>query len=358
MKILCVIDSLGSGGAQRQLVELAIGFKERGHDVSFLVYHEENFFKSLLDDSGIPLNAIIEPNYFNRLLKMRRLIRSGNYNAVLSFLEASNFICEIAGLPYRKWKLVVGERSANPDILKFFKLRFYRWFHIFSDFIVANSSANINLVRKINPMLQNSKFKVIYNMIDTKIWVPKSNFVYRKNGQFILLVVSSHQHIKNLNGLVEAINKLSNKEQEQLKIEWYGDIRDNSLNEALTKINKYNLIKSFQFYPATNNILVKIQESDAIGLFSFHEGLPNAVCEAMACGKPVICSSVSDNPLHICNEDLLFDPYNSDSITKTISFLLKLSNTELTKIGKRNRLYAINTFSKEKISNSYLELLL
>ena len=39
MKILCVIDSLGSGGAQRQLVGLAIGFKERGHEVSFLVYH-------------------------------------------------------------------------------------------------------------------------------------------------------------------------------------------------------------------------------------------------------------------------------------------------------------------------------
>jgi len=38
MIILCVIDTLGSGGAQRQLVNIAIGFKERGHTVSFLVY--------------------------------------------------------------------------------------------------------------------------------------------------------------------------------------------------------------------------------------------------------------------------------------------------------------------------------
>ena len=35
MNILCVIDILGSGGAQRQLVNIAIGFKERGHTVSF-----------------------------------------------------------------------------------------------------------------------------------------------------------------------------------------------------------------------------------------------------------------------------------------------------------------------------------
>lgn len=33
MKILCVIDSLGSGGAQRQLVSLAKGFKEKGNEV-------------------------------------------------------------------------------------------------------------------------------------------------------------------------------------------------------------------------------------------------------------------------------------------------------------------------------------
>lgn len=29
MKILCVIDSLGSGGAQRQLVNLALAFKDK-----------------------------------------------------------------------------------------------------------------------------------------------------------------------------------------------------------------------------------------------------------------------------------------------------------------------------------------
>ena len=33
MRILCVIDSLGSGGAQRQMVNLAVGFKSKGHQV-------------------------------------------------------------------------------------------------------------------------------------------------------------------------------------------------------------------------------------------------------------------------------------------------------------------------------------
>src|SRR5690606_17490758 len=102
MRILCVIDSLNSGGAQRQLVNLAIGFKEEGHDVAFLVYHKLDFHKKILDEKNISVNYVVESNYILRMLKMRRFIRNGNYDTVLSFLEASNFICEISGFPRRK----------------------------------------------------------------------------------------------------------------------------------------------------------------------------------------------------------------------------------------------------------------
>src|SRR5690554_3879011 len=146
MKILCIIDSLGSGGAQRQLVELAKGFKEKGHEVSFLTYHDINFFKSELDNQDIPVKTIVEPNYVKRLFKIRKAIRRNEPDAVLSFLEAANFMATLAGFPYRKWKLVVGERSANPEILTNKKLRFYRKAHFFADYIVANSHKNLELV--------------------------------------------------------------------------------------------------------------------------------------------------------------------------------------------------------------------
>lgn len=54
------------GDAQRQLVGLPIGFKEKGNDVSFLVYHNEGFFKYLLDVAKIPVVSVIEPNYFTK----------------------------------------------------------------------------------------------------------------------------------------------------------------------------------------------------------------------------------------------------------------------------------------------------
>ena len=362
MKILCVIDNLGSGGAQRQLVELVLGFKEKGHDVCFLVYHNINFYMPIVEKNNISLICIQESNYFKRLLKMRNFIRKGKFNAVLSFLEAPNFICEITGIPYRNWKLVVGERSANPRILKSLKLRMYRWFHVFADFVVANSKTNLEIVRKVNPLLPRSKCKVIYNLIDNIFWKSTFDYIPRKNGKLKLLVVASHQYLKNLNGLVDALSLLDNYERSKLTVEWYGDrivgpFTNNSFLEGKRKIEILKLEDLITFYPATNEITQKIQEADAIGLFSFYEGLPNVVCEGMACAKPIICSKVSDVPDFLSfNKNLLCDPFNPQSIKETLSYLINLSEDQLIQIGAQNRKISKEKFNKESIISDYLAL--
>lgn len=358
MKILCVIDILGSGGAQRQLVNLAIGFKEQGHSVSFLVYHHHNFYLDVLNQNNIPVHEIIEPNYFKRLLKMRRFIRKGKYDAVLSFLQAANFICEIAGLPHRKWKLVVGERSANPAILKSFKLKAYRWFHLLADHVVANSHENIKMVRKINPLLSKQNFHVIYNTIDFEKWKPDAGYTSYKNRKFKMVIAASHRYLKNLNGLVEAVNRLSEVEKQKLSIDWYGsDGYDQSKVDALKKIELYKLTHIFHFYEPTPLIHEKVQQADAVGLFSHHEGLPNTVCEGMAMGKPVIASNVSDVPLLIKNKKFIFDPKSPNEIAHTLSELLNATEKELGKAGEENRKNAVKLFNNDRIIETYLKLL-
>ena len=359
MKILCVIDSLGSGGAQRQIVELAKGFKERGSRVSFLVYHEENFFKNLLHEVNIPIVSIIEPNYIKRLFKMRKFIRRGKFEAVLSFLEASNFICEFAGLPWKNWKLIVGERSANPDILKSFKRKLYRWFHLFADYVVANSHENLRMVRKINPFLSSKRCHVIYNLIDFDYWKSSEDYILAEDGKMHILVAASHQYMKNAKGLIEAIDYLNENEKQRIKIDWYGDERsDNSLQEALKLIEKKDLQNVFSFSNATNEIRNKMQYADVVGLFSFYEGLPNVVCEAMVVGKPVISSTVSDMSILLNNNPkCLFDPTDVKDITKALSYILSLSPDELHRMGESNRLMGYKLFDKRKIISSYMSLL-
>ena len=360
MKILCVIEDLGSGGAQRQLVNLAINFKKREHEVNFLVHHSNNFYVQILNENNIPIKEIVELNKFRLFLKIRNYLRSGNYDAVLSFLQSTNFICELASMPSKKWSLIVGERSANPAIMKSFKLKMFRLTHLFSNYVVANSFENINIVKKIVPFIPKKKLQVIYNMVDFSKWSPSDDYVQFKNGIFNMTIVASHRHLKNLNGLIEATNLLSIEEKKKLQINWYGsDCHDNSKSIAIKKINDLKLNHIFNFHNSTIDISKKVQLADAIGLFSFYEGLPNVICEAMAVGKPVICSRISDIPKIVLEGEngFLCDPNNSVSMKNAISLMLQCDNESLYRISQNNILKAQKLFDSEKITEAYIKLM-
>lgn len=359
MKILCVIDSLGSGGAQRQLVELALGFKELGHEVSFLVYHEENFFNETLENAGILIKFIGENNYWKRLLKMRKYIRSNNMDVVLSFLEAANFIATLSGFPYRKWKLIVGERSANPNVLNSFKLRMYRWLHLFSDYVVANSNANINMVKQINPLLPKKKCKVIYNIVDEEKWSFDNdvNLGTKKiSEKFNLTVLASHQYLKNAKGLIEALNLLPESSKQKLQVYWYGGgSNDDSFEKSCTLVQQYELKDVISFHPPVTNAKEVMVKADCIGLFSHYEGLPNVICEAMMLGKPVLASRVSDVP-NFLKEDMVFNPINYPEIAETITRVMSTESLMLLDIGVANKVKAKRLFAKQHILKSYIDL--
>jgi glycosyltransferase involved in cell wall biosynthesis len=357
MKILCIIDSLGSGGAQRQLVILAKGLQERGHDVSFLVYHKDDFYNSSLENAGIKIHYTIEPNYAKRLLKMRKYIRNGKFDAVISFLEAANFIATLSGFPFRKWKLIVGERSANPNVLKSFKLRFYRWFHLFADYIVANSQSNIDIVKRINPLLPSRKIKVIYNAVD--IHVNLTN-IEKKDNYFRMVIGASHRRLKNLDGLVEAVHILPKSIKSILKIDWYGEKNlDDSLKNAQYKIDEYKLQDVFSFYDPTLEIHNRISQADIAGLFSYYEGFPNFICESMAIGKPIICTRVSDLPILLeDNKNAFFCESDSpESIACALQNAVTANKEVIDNMIEKNEGIVKTLFSKENIIDSYLELL-
>ena len=218
------------------------------------------------------------------------------------------------------------------------------------------------MVKAINKFLSDSKCIVIYNIIDFNKWKPSINYVPRKNGKLKIVVAASHQYLKNLNGLLEALALMSSEEQNKLTIEWYGDsivkpYIDNSIVEALKKIDQYNLKNIISLKPATHDLPGIIQNADAVGLFSFYEGFPNTICEGAACAKPLICSTVSDIPMLLSHEkNLLCNPEEPKSIKSALCHMINLSDAELLRIGSINEKIAKEKFDKEIVILSYLRL--
>ena len=61
-----------------------------------------------------------------------------------------------------------------------------------------------------------------------------------------------------------------------------------SFKEGKKRIKELSLEDTISLHTTTHLIHKKVQEADAIGLFSFYEGFPNAICEGMACAKPIV----------------------------------------------------------------------
>ena len=86
-KIVLFTDCLGAGGAQRQLVGLAIMLKAKGYDMTVATYHNIDFYKKQLDDAGV--RNLVIPNGSNkkkRIWAERTFLKNERPDWVVSYL--------------------------------------------------------------------------------------------------------------------------------------------------------------------------------------------------------------------------------------------------------------------------------
>jgi len=363
MKILCLINNLSSGGAQRQLVMLAKLLRQRGHNVSFVTYHAADFFAAQLRESEIPIQCIEEPRALPRVVKIRKALRHGDQDVVLSFLDIPNFLSELAALPNRRWGLVVSERSANIAGMCSWRGRFLRQWHRIADAVVTNSAATRQILVARFPYLR-KKLWTIYNAVDLDLFSPAWGETPRREGRTTILVAASYRRLKNLHGLIQAAALLNPAERARLRIEWYGSLttrhgNTDAYEEARRAVAAGGLGDCIALHAAVPNIHAYMRDADVVGLFSLYEGLPNAICEGMACGKPIIMSEVSDAQVLVEPKvnGFLCDPRDPASIAEALRAVIGLSPVSRLTMGRQSRLKAELLFHPDRILDQYLAVL-
>lgn len=358
--ILFLSPNLGSGGAERQMVTIASLLKDKGYDVEFLCYTEGNFYEHILDAKGIKVHWIILPDYFKRMLTVRSFIRKRKYDAVVSFTETPCFLNNFAAVGGRKWKVITGERSAKEDFFKSKRGTVFAWFQRYSDVVVCNSENARKMWLKYYPQYEH-KLKVIYNTVTLQ--PVSTEYIPKRDGRLHIVVAASYQYLKNPIGVVNALALMSDDERSRIRIDWYGmkevlsgDTR--AYDEAIALIKQHGLGDVIELHDDIKEIHDKMHEADMVGLFSSVEGLPNAICEGMSLGKPVIMSRVSDyNVLIDESNGFLCDWDNSESIKNVLIEASSLTVDELRQIGECSEQKAKILFSNEAIIDKWIELI-
>lgn len=354
-KILLFTDSLGAGGAQRQLVGLAKMLTKLGYNITVATYFNLDFYKSQLDDAGI--RNVLIPNADDekkRLFVVRSFFKKEHPNWVIAYQETPSLVACMAKSTGCKFRLIVSERNTTQTIGINERVRFflYRW----ADAIVSNSYAQGNFLTAHYPWMQ-KKLSIISNFVDLNHF----NFVEKaKREDPEIVVAATIWASKNTLGFIEALKILADKGI-KLHVSWYGKSMSNVdyFNQCLQKIEEYNLHDYISLKDKTKQIKQVYQDADFFCLPSFYEGTPNVICEALACGRPVVCSAVCDNPVYVVEGEngYLFDPTNPQTIADAIERTLKLTGNEYKTFCRRSRERAEFLLSEKSFVDKYIKII-
>ncbi|XZE20407.1 glycosyltransferase family 4 protein [Pirellulaceae bacterium SH449] len=359
-KILCLIDSLGSGGAQRQMTWLVRVLVDRGYEVKLLAYQPQlTYFGGLVENCGIDVEDVSCRMKFGRILRVRNVIRSWNPDCVISFLDTPNMIAILSSLGSNRTPVIVSERNNDYSVSWKTNLRF-SLFRMAAG-IICNSHSQKQFIDQNYPWLT-PKTEVVVNCVDLDNFKPQATQQGTKDLVTAIIPATLCKR-KNPRNLLEAVCELNVRYQGRLSVSWFGRKSEGSredreyLASLFQRRDELNARRFFRFEEPRQDMHEIIRGFSFLILPSFREGVPNAICEGLASGIPVLASNIGDHPNLVNNVDLLFDPYSSADIARTLAYFINLPASEVTRIGLVNRRFAEECLSPERFGDQYEQII-
>lgn len=353
MRILQVLATLGTGGAEHCAVELTNELIRQGNDCDLLtlfdVDHENDLVKqlnprahvySLGKKLGLDLKCYI---------RLYRQIKQGCYDVVHAHVGAIPYLL-LSTIFLRKVKFVAtihseARREAGKSISKW--NRFLMFQHGLCTPVTISEESK-------------KSFDEYYNMDAPMVYNGVSN--YAGNGiaplkdnedQFLFIHPASCQPVKNQELLIKAFTRLV-IEYPNSKMIWLGSNASyKTLFDSLISIKP----QQFEYLGVVPNVREYLSQADAMCLSSKMEGMPMTIIEAFSVGCPSLCTPVGGIVNMIKNgvNGMLSEDLEVESYYKMLKSFCDLTTEQ----RKQMRDMAKRSFAKYSIENSvrgYLEI--
>lgn len=216
--------------------------------------------------------------------------------------------------------------------------------------VIFQNSSDKDFISRICNLSKKQTFLIKGSGVDLQKFKPLTKNMNKK----IVLLPSRVVKSKGIYEFVKAAEILQGK----AKFVICGDL-DHAAKDyiSLNNLNYWirnSIIEYIGFREDMNNI---INKATIIVLPSYREGLPKVICEAAACGKPVVTTNVPGcKDAILPNKTGLLVPHkNVDELAKAINKLLK-NNSKLKNMGLASRKFAIENFDVNKVVDMHLKL--
>ena len=200
----------------------------------------------------------------------------------------------------------------------------------------------------------NKDIEVIHNFIDNEEFKPKENCQYRKrfapNGEKILIHTSNFRPVKRVPDTVRILEIV--KKQIPAKLILVGDGPDRSETERLAR--DLGLQEDVYFLGKQDSISEILNAADIFLMPSQSESFGLSALEAMACGLPVVSSSIGGLPELILHNETGYIAEFADA-ERMAKYTIDLFKNEkkYKMFSKNSRDRAVNVFDKGLIVPQY-----
>lgn len=358
MKIGYVIGELGRGGAELQLLRLASGLTQRGHEVKAIAYDGPSVLDDEFRAADVELTAEPAATRLQKLRSVHAWLWGSNFDIIHGIMRRASSLALLARLPRSRPPIVASDFSSATYTRR--SVILFAAFAVFglADKVVTEVEINRRSLERLAPWLR-TKTLVVRNGLDTERFTPRKFSGSPADGSFVFCAVSTLSRVKNPLRVVDAVAELRRRGRTRFRVDWYG--RDslspgsNLGAEARLRAAEADLHEHIVFHGDVSQIEEAYGRSSALLHASIQEGFPNAVAEGMACGLPIVVSRVSDLPSVVAEarNGFVFDETDPHSIADAMERLMDLPNAERVAMGERSRDLAVRWFGMERFLDEF-----
>ncbi len=306
MRILFLARSLEVGGAERQLAELAVGLKQRGHEVTIAVFYAGGTLESGPRAAGVPVVDLGKRSRWDLAqftLRALREIRRFQPDVVHGYLVAANLFAVAARPLIPRARIIWGLRASSMDGSHYDRLHGViftasRIASRFADLLIVNSEAGA--LYHTQHGFPDAALRVIHNGIDLGVWRPdrERGAAARAGWGFgpadrVFGIAARLDPMKDHVTFLAAAARVASSDKAARFVAIGGGPEPyaSSLRRHSTALR---LGERLVWAGETADMLAAYNALDVLVLSSIGEGFPNAVAEAMACGVPCAVTNVGD----------------------------------------------------------------
>jgi len=367
MRVLFLIRSLETGGAEHQLVTLARGLRAAGHEPGVAVFYSGGSLESDLHGAGIPLYALEkrgrwDVGFMRRLVLLVRRLRP---DIVHPYLAVSNKVAAALRPFLGGSRVVWGVRSAFMDLRRYDWLtrasyRLEPWLSPLADAIVLNSRAGAEHARKVG--FHASRLAVVPNGIDCQRFRPDEAGRERWRSRWgarpenlVVGVVGRLDPMKDHATFLRAAGAIAPRHP-RVVFACVGDGPEAYRRELEELGRKLGLGDRIRWEHGTRDVQAVYAALDLLALSSYGESFPNVVAEAMACATPCLVTDVGDAADIVGDTGLVVPPSSTEALAAGLERALSWDDEERRRRGGAARARVEASYSVAALVRSSLDV--